>query len=77
MTSTQLQQEQVEQMMSDRQQIQQLTQKWVALWSPKDQLFTGQGFEQIFATGENEILVFDNFDGSAIVLRSLQAYINT
>jgi ketosteroid isomerase-like protein len=59
-----------------RQQIQQLTQQWVKLWSPKDKVF-GEGFEQIFATGENEILVFDNFDGSVVVLHSLQEYLNT
>ncbi|MBW4457187.1 MAG: nuclear transport factor 2 family protein [Nostoc indistinguendum CM1-VF10] len=59
-----------------RQQIQQLTQQWVKLWSPKDKAF-GEGFEQIFATGDNEILVFDNFDGSVVVLHSLQEYLNT
>ncbi|MBE9168413.1 hypothetical protein IQ238_13125 [Pleurocapsales cyanobacterium LEGE 06147] len=62
---------------SDRQQIQQLTQQWINLWSPKDKPFTGEGFEQIFATGENEILVFDNFDGSVVVLHSLQEYLDT
>jgi ketosteroid isomerase-like protein len=61
----------------DRQQIEQLTQQWINLWSPKDQPFTGEGFEQVFATEENEILVFDNFDGSVVVLRSLQAYLDT
>jgi ketosteroid isomerase-like protein len=61
----------------DHQAIQHLTQHWVNLWSPKDQPFTGEGFEKIFATGENEILVFDNFDGSVVVLRSLQAYLDT
>lgn len=61
----------------DCQQIQQLTQQWVNLWSPKDKPFSGEGFEQIFATGENAILVFDNFDGSVVVLHSLQEYLNT
>ncbi|NER78471.1 MAG: nuclear transport factor 2 family protein [Leptolyngbya sp. SIO1D8] len=61
----------------DMQQIQQFTQQWVNLWSPKDKQFTGDGFEQIFATGENEIVVFDNFDGSVVVLHSLQEYLNT
>ena len=61
----------------DYQQIEQLTQQWVDIWSPKDQPFTGQGFEQIFATGENQILVFDDFNGSVVVLRSLQAYLET
>jgi ketosteroid isomerase-like protein len=77
MSTAELLQEQVDQMMSDRQQIQQLTQQWVKAWSPKDKPFTGEDFEQIFATGENEILVFDNFDGSVVVLHSLQEYLNT
>ncbi|MBE9168409.1 nuclear transport factor 2 family protein [Pleurocapsales cyanobacterium LEGE 06147] len=64
-------------MNNDIQQIQQLTQQWINLWSPKDKPFTGEGFEQIFATGENEILVFDNFDGSVVVLHSLQEYLDT
>ncbi|MBE9039725.1 nuclear transport factor 2 family protein [Oscillatoriales cyanobacterium LEGE 11467] len=61
----------------DRQQIEQLTQKWVDLWSPKDRPFTGEGFEEIFATGENEILVFDNVEGSVVVLHSLEEYLDT
>ncbi len=40
--------------------IRELTQKWVNIWSPKNRPFTGEGLEEIFATGENEILVFDN-----------------
>ncbi|WP_375502657.1 hypothetical protein [uncultured Nostoc sp.] len=67
--------EQIENL-EDRQQVQQLTQQWVKLWSPKDQQF-GDGFEQIFATGDNDILVFDNFDSSVVVLHSLQEYLNT
>ncbi len=62
---------------TDQTLIRQLTQKWVDIWSPKDKHFTGEGFENIFATGENEILVFDNFDGGVVVLHSLQEYINT
>ena len=54
-----------------------LTQKWVNFWSPKNKPFTGEGLEKIFATGENEILVFDNFDSGIVVLRSLQEYLNT
>lgn len=65
------------QTLTDSQQIQQLTQKWVELWSPKDQPFTGAGFDQLFASGENAILVFDNVEGSVVVLRSVQEYINT
>lgn len=61
----------------DVQTIQQLTQTWVKLWSPGQQPFTEAGFDQIFATGENEILVFDNFDGSVVVFHSLQDYLNT
>ena len=61
----------------DEIQIRQLTKKWADVWSPKDKTFTGEGFEKIFATGENEILVFDNFGDSVVVLRSLQEYLNT
>ncbi|MEM6401974.1 MAG: nuclear transport factor 2 family protein [Cyanobacteria bacterium P01_D01_bin.116] len=61
----------------DETQIRQLTKKWVDVWSPKNKPFTGEGFENIFATGENEILVFDNFGDSVVVLHSLQEYINT
>lgn len=57
--------------------IRALTQKWVNIWSPKNKPFTGEGLEEIFATGENEILVFDNFDSGVVVLRSLQEYLNT
>ncbi|MDJ0616399.1 MAG: nuclear transport factor 2 family protein [Calothrix sp. MO_192.B10] len=62
---------------TDKTLIRQLTQKWVDIWSPKDKPFTGEGFENIFATGENEILVFDNFDAGVVVLHSLQEYIDT
>lgn len=61
----------------DKIQIRQLTQKWIDVWSYKNKRFTGEGFEEIFATGKNEILVFDNFGDSVVVLRSLEEYINT
>ncbi|MEM1369118.1 MAG: nuclear transport factor 2 family protein [Cyanobacteria bacterium P01_H01_bin.15] len=61
----------------DVKQIQQLTQQWVTAWSPKDQPFLDQKWDQIFATGDNEILVFDNYGGSVVVLRSLQEYLDT
>lgn len=61
----------------DEAQIRELTKKWFAVWSVKDKSFTGQGFEQVFATGENEILVFDNFKGGVVTLRSLRDYIAT
>lgn len=61
----------------DEAQIRDLTRKWFAVWSVKDKPFTGQGFEQVFATGENEILVFDNFKGGVVTLRSLRDYIAT
>ena len=58
-------------------EIRQLTEQWRSIWSPKDKSFTGEGFEKIFATGENEILVFDNFDNGVVVLHSLQEYLDT
>ncbi|MGB3405777.1 MAG: nuclear transport factor 2 family protein [Microcoleaceae cyanobacterium] len=63
--------------MTDKAKIQQLTEQWRRVWSPKDQPFTGKGFENIFATGKNEILVFDNFNNSVVVLHSLQEYLDT
>ena len=65
------------QLTNDEAKIRQLTEQWRKIWSPKDQPFTGEGFEQIFATGENEILVFDNFDNGVVVLHSLQEYLDT
>ena len=61
----------------DEAQIRELTKKWFAVWSVKDKPFTGQGFEEVFATGKNEILVFDNFKGGVVTLTSLKDYITT
>ena len=65
------------QLTTDEAKIRQLTEQWRNLWSPQDKTFTGDGFEYIFATGENEILVFDNFDSGVVVLHSLQEYLTT
>jgi ketosteroid isomerase-like protein len=62
---------------TDEETIRALTEQWRSLWSPKDQPFTGVGFENIFAIGKNKILVFDNFDHSVVVLHSLQEYLDT
>lgn len=62
---------------TDEVKIRTLTEQWRSLWSPKDQPFIGKGLENIFATGENKILVFDNFDHSVVVLHSLQEYLDT
>ena len=62
---------------ADKAKIRELTEQWRIIWSPKDKPFTGDGFENIFATGENKILVFDNFDNSVVVLHSLQEYLDT
>ena len=61
----------------DETEIRRLTEQWRNIWSPKDKPFTGEGFENIFATVKNEILVFDNFDNGVVVLRSLQEYLDT
>ncbi len=61
----------------DKTEIRRLTEKWINLWSPQDKTFTGEGFEEIFATGENEILVFDNFQDEVVVLHSLEEYLDT
>ena len=65
------------QLIKDKTEIRQLTEQWRKIWSPQDKPFTGEGFENIFAVGENEILVFDNFDNSVVVLHSLQEYLDT
>ncbi|MDJ0600667.1 MAG: nuclear transport factor 2 family protein [Crocosphaera sp.] len=65
------------QLETDKITIQQLTKQWIDAWSPQDEPFTGKGLENIFATGDNEILVFDNFDNSVVVLHSLQEYLDT
>lgn len=65
------------QSIKDETEIRRLTEQWINIWSPQDKLFTGEGFEEIFATGENEILVFDNFQDDVVVLRSLQEYLDT
>ena len=62
---------------TDETKIHQLTEQWRKIWSPQDKPFTGKGFENIFAPGENEILVFDNFDDGVVVLHSLQEYLDT
>lgn len=62
---------------ADKAKIRELTEQWRMIWSPKDKPFTGDSFKNIFATGENEILVFDNFDNSVVVLHSLQEYLDT
>ncbi|MEM8675915.1 MAG: nuclear transport factor 2 family protein [Cyanobacteria bacterium P01_G01_bin.67] len=61
----------------DKSTIQQLTAQWIDVWSPQDEAFTGKGLENIFATGDNEILVFDNFNNGVVVLHSLQEYLDT
>ena len=62
---------------TNRAEIRRLTEQWINIWSPKDKPFTGEGFEEIFATGKNEILVFDNFQNEVVVLHSLEEYIDT
>ena len=61
----------------DEAKIRELTEQWINIWSPQDKPFTGEGFEKIFSTEENEILVFDNFDNGVVVLHSLQEYLDT
>lgn len=58
-------------------QIRELTRRWFAAWSPKDKPFTGRGLENVFATGDNAILVFDNFNGGVVVIHSLKEYLDT
>ena len=61
----------------DKNEIRRLTEEWINIWSPQNKSSTGKGFEEIFATGKNEILVFDNFQDEVVVLNSLEEYIDT
>ncbi len=62
---------------TDEATIRALTEQWRKIWSPQNKPFTGKGFESIFAVRENEILVFNNFGNSVVVLHSLQEYLDT
>ncbi|BAY48217.1 hypothetical protein SAMD00079811_58380 [Scytonema sp. HK-05] len=62
---------------NDEAEIRNLTRKWFDIWSQKEKPFTGVGLEEVFDPRSGEILVYDNFDGDVIIIRSVQEYIDT
>jgi ketosteroid isomerase-like protein len=64
----------------DASRIRELTARWVQLWSPGCELFGAERFERyqtLFAGGDNELLVFDDFGGTVTTITSWQAYVAT
>lgn len=62
---------------NEKEEILQLTQKWLDGWNIGDKPFNGEVFRDLFAPGENGIAVFDNVKGDVIVLRSVDEYVST
>ncbi len=61
----------------DEATIHQLTEEWFEGWSPREAQFTGEQLRPLYAQGDGEILVFDNINGSVVVIRSFRDYLNT
>jgi len=62
---------------NDEATIRNLTEQWFADWSPGAAEFTGEALRSLYAQGEAEILVFDDFGGSVVEITSFQAYLDT
>jgi ketosteroid isomerase-like protein len=62
---------------NDEATIDQLTNQWFEGWSTRDTPFTGEQLRSLYAQGDREILVFDNFNGGVVVIRSFSDYLNT
>ncbi len=54
--------------------IKQKTNEWIALWSPGATTATFDGIENIFATEKEGLLVVDGFEGSVVVINSIEEY---
>lgn len=59
----------------DRDVLRQLIDQWIAGWSPGDAPYTGERLKPLFAAGDDAIHVVDDFEGGAIVLRSIDEYL--
>lgn len=62
---------------NDEATIRNLTERWFAAWSPGAAEFTGEALRSLYAQGEGEILVFDDFGGSVVEITSFQDYLDT
>lgn len=63
--------------MSDEQQIRDLSNKWLDVWSVGTVDFDAPAFRNMFAPGDNGIEVFDNVKGDVLVIRSVDEYVLT
>lgn len=59
----------------DRDLLRQLIDEWVAGWSPMDKPYMGDRLRPLFAAGDNAIHVVDDFEGGAVVLKSIDQYL--
>lgn len=62
---------------SDEEVVRELTRKWFAGWSVGEAKFTGESLRPLYAQGDGELLVFDNFEGGVAVIKSFQDYLDT
>ncbi|MEO1190260.1 MAG: nuclear transport factor 2 family protein [Pseudomonadota bacterium] len=60
-----------------REDVVQLTERWLAGWNLGSKAFDGDVFLDIFAEGQGAISVFDNVAGDVVVLTSAEAYAAT
>lgn len=58
-------------------EIRQLTQRWIAGWSPGAKPFDPDKLKPLYAQGENAILVYDDVGEEVEVTRSLDEYAQT
>ena len=56
------------------QEIKQLTLAWMKGWSAQSKPFTAEELRPLYAQGDGEILVVDDFEGGAVVIRSFKEY---
>jgi len=62
---------------NDEATIRNLAEQWFAAWSPGAAEFTGEALRSLYAQGEGEILVFDDFGGSVVEITSFQDHLDT
>ena len=62
---------------ADERAVRAQTQRWFEIWSQGDEPFTGNGLDEVFLTGEDKIVVFDDFAGDVVEINSLDDYVST
>lgn len=58
-------------------EIRQLTQQWIAGWSPGAEPLNPDELQPLYAQGENAILVYDDIGDEVAVIRSWNEYVRT